>query len=134
MGSWEGALAAPRGRTDPSIAIAAAGVDTRREGAHELPRLLGAVVQSPFGATLPRAALRWYDARGAELARGRSLDLSRLAVGQHQITAVAAAEGAAARWLIERTRDGRFLLLVGDQKKKPADRAGSGSPEPRSEA
>lgn len=66
----------------------------------------------------PRGTIRWHGSRGGELGRGRTLNLRALPVGQTVVTAslVGASERTpAAQWLIERTPDGRFFLLEGDQ-------------------
>ncbi len=120
-GGWEGEVHQPGGAPPGGVEIGLVGIDTTRPGAHAVPAVLKATIQSGNGGTLPGAALRWYDSRGGEIARGRSLDLAALRVGQHQITAVApdtGAGGGSATWLIERTADGRFLLLRGDQKRR----------------
>ena len=88
-----------------------------------VPGALSAIVQSPQGGTESAAGLRWYDAHGAEIGRGRSFDPTRLPTGQHPITAVSPRHGAASHtWLVERTREGRTLVLVGDQKQRLSPR------------
>lgn len=66
----------------------------------------------------PHGTIRWHGSRGGELGRGRTLNLRALPVGQTVVTAslVGASERTpASRWLVERTPDGRFFLLEGDQ-------------------
>ncbi|HRO61157.1 MAG TPA: hypothetical protein PK177_18660, partial [Burkholderiaceae bacterium] len=61
------------------------------------------------------------------IGRGRSFAPARLPAGQHTITAVSPKHGAASStWLVERTRDGRTLVLVGDQKQRLSPRRPSG--------
>ncbi len=136
-GVWEGEMRPPeppsRGPRTPRITISLADVEARA-GAHEVPGALRATVQSVAGSTSPAADLRWYDAHGAELARGRSFDPSRLPAGQHLLTAVSPSnDRASATWLVERTRDGRTLVLVGDQKPRLSPRRPSEPQEPPSE-
>lgn len=136
---WEGALSPPRtppgSRRTPQRRISLVGVELHEPGAHEVAGPLRACVESPAGSTSSAADLRWYDARGAEIARGRSFDPSQLGAGQHTITAVSPRHDAASgSWLVERTRDGRTLVLVGDQKARLSPRRepppdGSGSPD-----
>jgi hypothetical protein len=121
---WEGEIQAPRDAPPTGVEIGLVGIGSPGRGAHVLPQFLRATVLSGTGASVRGAELRWYDGRGAELGRGRSLDLGRLRVGQHQITATALNTGfggGSAAWLVERTADGRFLLLVGDQKRRRPD-------------
>lgn len=72
--------------------------------------------------------IRWHGPNGGELGRGRTLDLGALPVGQTVVVASVVGAGdrvPAARWAIERTTDGRFFLLEGDQRPRqpnaPAD-------------
>ena len=121
--SWEGPLErAPSGRPKrPAVGLV--GIDAAVKGAHLLPDQLRAFANEEDGSMRPAASLRWYDGRGAELARGRTLDLGRLGHGQHQIAVVASGDPVgSATWLIERRRDGRCLLLVGDQKASKAQK------------
>jgi hypothetical protein len=120
-GSWEGEVRPPRDAPTGGVEIVLSGIGTPGPGAHALPRILRAMLLAGAGAIAPGASLRWFDGKGAELGRGRSFDLGRLRVGQHQINATAlntGAGGGSATWLIERTADGQFYLLVGDQKKR----------------
>lgn len=135
---WEGEVLPPeqppRGRRTPKTTVALAGVETRKAGAHEVQGALRASVLSSAGSTAPASDLRWYDSHGAEIGRGRSFDPAQLPAGQHAITAVSPRhDGASATWLIERTREGRTLVLVGDQKQRLSPRrppgAGNGYPE-----
>lgn len=126
---WEGPMAAgDDGPRTPPPQFVPTEVDARGPGAHLLPggRLRVAGID-PSGATMDGRTLRWYDGRGAEIGRGRTLDLGRVAPGQHQVTVVAPGhEGASATWLVERTRDGRVLLLIGDQKARISPRCPPG--------
>lgn len=134
VGKWEGPITFPTGKRGSEFRVSLAGVVARGEGAHALPEVLRAVVQADDGSTTPGASLRWYDARGAEIARGRSFDPRQLRAGQHRITVVdPRSEGATATWLLERTRDGRTLLLVGDQKQRISPRRDPGPREEPSE-
>jgi len=133
-GTWEGTLRPPepppRGKRGPKTTISLAGVEAREAGAHEVDGALRAIVQSSTGSTSSAADLRWYDARGGEIGRGRSCDPAALPAGQHTITAVSPRnEGASATWLVERTRDGRTLVLVGDQKQRLSPRRATGASE-----
>lgn len=113
---WEGEILQAGGRRRPQVAIGLAGVSLANAGTTFLPPLLKAVVGTASGASASFAKLRWYDGNGAELARGRRLDLAGLPVGRHQVTARAADTGVGegtASWLIERRTDGRFVLLGG---------------------
>lgn len=138
IATWEGSVRPteqpPRGRRGPQITISLAGVEARTAGAHEVQGALRATVQSSAGSTAAASGLRWYDARGAEIARGRSFDPAALPAGQHAITAVSPDHDAAsARWLVERTRDGRTLVLVGDQKQRLSPRREGATSVKRSE-
>ena len=120
-GSWEGAFLPPK-TDDGPIKITLPGIPTEQPGSHALPAVLRAVVELIAGKTHQRPELRWYDSAGAELARGRSLDLRRLPVGEHLLTATVIENGegsGAAQWLVERTPEDRFLLHRGDRKKQP---------------
>ncbi len=123
-GLWEGEIHQPRDAPTGGVDIVLVGIGTAGPGAHALPRVLRATLVTGTGAAVPGSALRWFDGQGAELGRGRSFDLGRLRVGQHQITATAlntGAGGGSATWLIEHTANHRFLLLVGDQKQRRRD-------------
>jgi hypothetical protein len=134
IGTWEGSLTPPAGPRGGDVEVSLVGVETRKEGAHPIPNVLRAVAHGPDGGTIPGATLRWYDSRGAEIGRGRSLDLSLLPAGQHQITVVAPQhDGATATWLVERTREGGARLLVGDQKSRLSPRRYPESRKPTSE-
>lgn len=123
LGLWEGSVTPPPARRGAAVEISLVGVETRKEGAHPVPGVLRAVAHETSGEAVPGTSLRWYDSRGAEIGRGRALDLSQLPVGQHQITIVMPQhEGSTATWLIERTRGGDTLLLVGDQKSRVSPR------------
>lgn len=134
---WEGRLDRatdrPSGNAGASDVVLA-GVDLKARGALALPGLLRATVFDATGASLRAGSLRWFDAHRAELARGRTLNLESLPVGQHQITLAAPHLAATtATWLIERRRDGRFLLLAGDQKTRPSSHPEELKPETRPE-
>jgi len=124
-GIWQGQILQSPGtsvaKTQPSgLEIRLAGVGKPGPGSHDLPRMLRATVLTEAGGIVPGAKLRWYDSKGAEIGRGRALDLGQLRVGQHLIAARVldtGAGGGSQTWLIQHTIDGRFLLLVGNQKK-----------------
>lgn len=138
VGVWEGPIRPPDrppgARRGPEITISIAGVEARKAGAHEIEGALRATVISSAGSTSAASELRWYDARGAEIGRGRSFDPARLPAGQHTITAVSPRDDhASATWLVERTRQGRTLVLVGDQKQRLSPRRTRGAGPTRSE-
>jgi hypothetical protein len=124
-GIWQGQIVPPRGtsvtKTQPSgLEIRLADVGKPGPGSHDIPRMLRATALTEAGGVAPGARLRWYDSKGAEIGRGRALDLSQLRAGQHLITARVLDTGfggGSQTWLIQHTADGRFLLLVGNQKK-----------------
>ncbi len=73
------------------------------------PSILQVAVIDEDGGSVPAPDLAWYDDRGTEIGRGRSIDLNTLREGQHVVKAVALGRGreAAERsWLVERRADG----------------------------
>ncbi len=93
-------------------------------GPQELHRIVRAAV---LGAGDEPVRLRWYDELGAEIGRGTTLDLGILPRGMHVITAHTIGSERPARdghWLIERTRDDRFVVhtgQVGDAARRADD-------------
>jgi hypothetical protein len=68
------------------------------------------------------ADLRWYDSRGAEIGRGRTLDLRTLRPGHHALHAVAlntGQGGGSAVWALEHQRSGRFVLHLPQPQRQP---------------
>jgi hypothetical protein len=116
----------------PRVVIASAGGAGVRE---EMPATLrAAVVGARAGAG---GRLRWFAERGGELARGRTLDLRALPVGQTLVSASVIGSSDRVRgasWIVERTADDRFFLLRGDLHAAPGrarrDDPGGGE-EPR---
>jgi hypothetical protein len=115
---WEGELRVarvPPRRRGPVVVLQ--GVDATAKGTQALSPLLRAVVADRYGAQIAAPEMLWVDGRGAEIARGRSLDLRRLSPGQHVVRAVVldtGAGGAVASWLIERDRNDGFRLVRGN--------------------
>lgn len=115
---WEGDLQPPRVPTrQRGPVVLLRGIDGKAKGAQSLPSLLSVMVADRYGAQIAAPEVLWVDGRGAEIGRGRSLDLRRLPPGQHVLRAVVldtGAGGAVASWLIERDRNDGFRLLRGD--------------------
>ncbi|GEM_PF-1098940 len=110
---WSGDLTPPEQAQDSGSRLALVGVPAGSSGAHAIPPFLRAALTG--GAAQPglRSDVRWYNSRGAEIARGRTLDLRQLHVGMHAIHAVAFDTGqgrASALWTVEVQRSGRFVL------------------------
>lgn len=128
---WSGPCGTP---PPPSSPDAPRLVLTRGKGEGTRTELAETIKVAVVGTrTGRRGAVRWHGSDGGELGRGRTLDLRVLPVGQTVVSAslVGASDRAtAAQWLIERTPDGRFLLLQGDQHTPkptaPPDEPGSG--------
>jgi hypothetical protein len=116
VGEWTGTIDPGDGGDAPSTPGIVLGV-TRSDGDRtELPSLITAAVVDDGGRSV---SIRWHIAGAGELARGRSLALHALPVGQTTVTATAvAATGRAvpSQWLIERTADDRYFWLHGDQR------------------
>lgn len=94
------------------VVVGVAGDETRVELQHNLR---AAVVGRQSGAT---GMIRWHDSNGGEVARGRSLDLRSLPIGQTTVSATligGSQRVSTSQWLVERTSDDRFYLLQGDQ-------------------
>ena len=124
VGLWEGEIRQPDSGPPPGVDIGLVDIGTLKAGANVLPRVLKAAVLTRAGATVSGSSLRWYDGNGREIGRGRSFDLGRLRVGQHQLSVRlldTGFGGGSATWLINHTADGRFLLHVGDQKMRHQD-------------
>jgi hypothetical protein len=112
---WEGDLYAaplsPR-RREPTLVLQ--GVNTAATQPQPLPQVLRVAPLDRFGVGLATPEVVWFSGNGAELARGRSLDLGVLSPGRHVVRAVlldTGAGGAVASFLIERGRDGAFRLV-----------------------
>ncbi|MEO4000390.1 M66 family metalloprotease [Mesorhizobium sp. CAU 1732] len=118
-GGWEGEILQPGTRPQTGLEIDLIDIGALTAGVRDAPRIVKASITNRAGAAISGSKLRWYDARGAELGRGRSFDLESLRVGQHQLTVRAMDDGSgggANTFLVERTADGRFHIPVGDRK------------------
>jgi hypothetical protein len=105
-----GAPPLPYAPEAPRIVLVGAGGE--RE---ELPAMLRAAVVGPVAGGGGR--LRWFAEGGGELARGRTLDLRALPVGQSLVSARVVGSADRVRggsWIVERTADDRFFLRRGD--------------------
>lgn len=83
----------------------------------ELPPVLRVTAIDRHGAGIAAPEIVWFSGNGAEIARGRSLDLRLLPPGRQVVRAVLLDSGegtAVAAFLIERGRDGGFRLVRGD--------------------
>jgi hypothetical protein len=116
VGEWTGTIEPDDGAEAPSPPRIVLGV-TRNDGDRtELTSLITAAVVDDGGRS---GSIRWHIAGAGELARGRSLALHALPVGQTTVTATSiAATGRTVpgQWLIERTADDRYFWLHGDQR------------------
>ncbi len=85
--------------------------------------ILRAVVTSNNTKSHSSPDLIWYDEKGTELDRGKSLHLTNLPAGQHQVTARVLDKGLGEgekQWLIEKKSDGTFRILRGSiDEEKP---------------
>ncbi len=112
VGYWEGRCGEDDYRPrPPEVVLVGAG---RTAGTYELPSIVSATI---VGGGEDSGRVRWYGSTGGELARGSRLDLSRLEPGTNVVTAHVVGSDvsiSSVQWLIERTRDGRFLLHIGD--------------------
>ncbi len=112
---WEGMLAKKlgRGKDGPrKVHIGLADVTATGKGSIELPPILRLALTTDDGARTAAGEIGWYGASGGLLGRGKSLLLSTLAVGTHQIRVAVENTGDGsgdASWIIEHTRDGRFV-------------------------
>jgi hypothetical protein len=105
-----GAPPQPYAPEAPHIVLAGAGGER-----DELPATVRAAVVGPLAGAGGR--LRWFAEGGGELARGRTLDLRALPVGQSLVSArvIGSADRVrGATWIVERTADDRFFLRRGD--------------------
>ena len=106
---WEGRLGVPDQAPGANIGLSLAGVAAGAGGSVPLPPLLRLVMSN--GPVRPD--VRWYNSRGAEIGRGRTLELNRLPPGMHAVHAVVldtGQGGATAVWTVEHQRSGRFVL------------------------
>lgn len=110
---WEGVIEVAADDPRTGVGIGLAGIPARPAGQVAVQPLLRAAVTGLSGETLANPQVRWYDRRGAELARGRTLDLRTLPPGFHGVTAVVLDTGAgsgSATWTVERRRSGEFVI------------------------
>jgi hypothetical protein len=124
---WEGTIVQADQAPGPPATVALVGIEPPAAGAIAIGSVLRASLLTGSGATVSGAGLRWYDGKGGEIARGRSLDLAGLPVGQHRVTARSLDRGggaAAGTWLVERCGDGGFLLVGGAEAYPPATGSG----------
>lgn len=115
-GLWEGTLRLPPRETGRDLRISLVGVAAGATGSLPVPPFLRMAVSGFTGALAERQYLRWYDSQGAEIGRGRTLDLRTLRRGFHAVRAVALDTGqgtGSATWAIEHTRSGQFVLHLG---------------------
>ncbi len=116
VAEWSGPCGSPPVASSPDaprLVLTRGGTDAPRT---ELEGTLRVAVVGTRGGDA--GTIRWHGSTGGELGRGRTLDLRALPVGQSVVTAsvVGASDRVKrAQWLVERTRDGRFFLLKGDQ-------------------
>jgi hypothetical protein len=112
---WEGDIYAaplPPHRRGPTLVLQ--GVNTAATEPQPLPQVLRVAPLDRFGVGLATPEVVWFSDNGAELARGRGLDLRRLPPGRHVVRAVlldTGSGGAVASFFIERGRDGTFRLV-----------------------
>lgn len=120
QGVWQGKLVqtAPHRMPHGDLYLHLAGLSAERVESQLLPPILRLSVFDPEGRSVAGPQVRWYDSGGAELGRGRTLDLRGLPVGSHALGAAVldTGQGAAfAEWMIERTSGGEFVLHRGSQ-------------------
>lgn len=109
---WEGSIELPP-RTPGDVVVGVAGLPARPAGAVAVGPFLRATVDAPSGAAGADAQVRWYDRRGVEIGRGRTLDLRALRPGFHTVTAAVLDTGngyGASSWTVEHRRDGQFYV------------------------
>ena len=98
------------------MTIGLAGVSPDGPATVELTPVVRATVTAAEGATSAVGEVAWFGPRGGLYGRGRSLQLNTLPYGVHVLRASVANGGdgsGEASWLVERTRDGRYLLHRG---------------------
>lgn len=103
-----------RGKQTPAPPPVVVVVGVGHQG--QLGSVLTVAVHHKDAALVPNAQVLWF-ANGAEIGRGRALDLRSLPVGQHALNAVvqdSGSGGTQASLLVERTEDGQCRLLSGD--------------------
>lgn len=112
---WEGALAKKKGRSKDGprrVHVGLADVTDTGKGSVELPPILRIRLTDDDGARTASGEIGWYHAGGGLLGRGKSFPLGSLAVGTHVIRVAVENTGDGsgdASWIIEHTRDGRFI-------------------------
>ncbi len=115
MTQWDGELARQKGKAPagpPTVRIRLADVTPAPRGSVDLPAVLRVAVTTEDDARTASGDIGWYTANGGLLGRGRSLPLSVLPVGTHvlRVAVQDAGDGSGDEsWIIERTRDGRFV-------------------------
>jgi hypothetical protein len=105
-----------KGRGPRRVTIGLADVSPTGPATVELPPIIRATVIGPEGATSAVGEIGWHAAQGGLYGHGRTLQLSALPYGVHVLRATVANGGdgsGEASWLVERTRDGRYLLHRG---------------------
>lgn len=130
VGEWQGDCTPepPEREGEPPVVVTLRGVPAGN-ACVDLPTFVQATVVRDRLRTAARADLRWYDDNGAEIGRGRSLDLRALKRGQTLVTAAVLDKGEGSgegRWLIERRANDTFRLLRGtlddrSRRRKAAD-------------
>jgi len=123
QGLWQGSIRRPRRpRTaDGNLRIFLTGASKPTTKTQALPSIIRVAAVDDDGSSLARPAVRWYDSRGGELGRGRSLDLRTLPVGAHTVRVAILNTGygtGTVQWLLERTAGGQFLLHRGTLKRR----------------
>jgi hypothetical protein len=104
-----------------------------------VPDVLRVAVVDSSGRSVVRPDVRWYDAHGREVARGRSIDLTALGSGEHVLRAVAlhTSEPAVAMSYVVRRANARNQLVSAASDRPPARAAHAHDPktgEPRHKA
>lgn len=128
-GLWEGELihARPQRSPDGDLRVHLAGVPSKGSGSWPLPAVVRVGILNATGQTVPKARVRWYNARGAEIGRGHTFDLRRLRAGFHVLRAAVLDTGygtGVAEWMIEQTKEDEFVLHRGDRKRQAVKRQG----------
>ena len=114
IGYWEGDCDDVVEYRPDAPTVVISGFARPRTGSQELPRVVTATV---VGAGEYGGRIRWFGAAGGELARGGRLDLGQLSVGSNVVSATLVGSEyntPVTQWLIERTKDDRFVIHTGD--------------------